>query len=201
MRSRSSRVAASILVSFGLVIALAACTNDPLADQYRSGDNKGYIAADGFRVVEIPESERTEPIEFEGVLDAGGSTTSDDYRGDVLVVNFWYASCAPCRVEAPVLEEVNEELGGDGVQFLGVNLFDGADASRAFAETYGVTYPSALSTEDGSIKLAFAGQTPLNAVPVTLVLDREGRVAARLIGRIAEASILSTIVRDLAEES
>jgi len=201
MRSRSSRVAASILVSFGLVIALAACTNDPLADQYRSGDNKGYIAADGFRVVEIPESERTEPIEFEGVLDAGGPTTSDDYRGDVLVVNFWYASCAPCRVEAPVLEEVNEELGGDGVQFLGVNLFDGADASRAFAETYGVTYPSALSTEDGSIKLAFAGQTPLNAVPVTLVLDREGRVAARLIGRIAEASILSTIVRDLAEES
>jgi len=201
MRSRSSRVAASILLSFGLVIALAACTNDPLADQYRSGDNKGYIAADGFRVVEIPESERTEPIEFEGVLDAGGPTTSDDYRGDVLVVNFWYASCAPCRVEAPVLEEVNEELGGDGVQFLGVNLFDGADASRAFAKTYGVTYPSALSTEDGSIKLAFAGQTPLNAVPVTLVLDREGRVAARLIGRVAEASILSTIVRDLAEES
>ncbi|GAA1916021.1 TlpA disulfide reductase family protein [Microbacterium aoyamense] len=201
MTSRIARAAASVVVAAGLVGALAACTNDPLAEQYRAGDNKGYIAADGFRFVEIPEADRTDPIEFEGVLDAGGTAMSEDYLGDVTVVNFWYAACAPCRVEAPILEEVNTELAGDGVQFLGVNLYDGAEASQAFAETYGVTYPSALATEDGSIKLAFAGQTPLSAVPVTLVLDREGRVAARLIGQISEASILSTIVQTVVEES
>ena len=184
-----------------MIAGLAACAGDPLAEQYRAGDNKGFIAADGFEVVEIAEAERTEPIDFEGVLDSGGTASSEDYRGDVLVVNFWYAACAPCRVEAPLLVEADQELAGEDVAFLGINLYDGADASKAFAETYGVEYPSALATVDGSIKLAFAGQTPLNAVPVTLVLDREGRVAARIIGRLSETSILETLVRDTLAES
>ena len=184
-----------------MITGLAACSNDPLAEQYRAGDNKGFIAADGFRVVEIPEAERTEPIAFEGVLDTGATASSDDYLGEVLVVNFWYAACAPCRVEAPLLEEVNQSFEDDGVSFLGINLYDGAEASRAFADTYGVDYPSALTTVDGSIKLAFAEQTPLNAVPVTLVMDREGRVAARFIGQISETSSLETIVRETRDES
>lgn len=194
------RAAASVL-ALTLAAGLAACTSDPLAEQYREGDNKGFIAADGFRVVEIPEAERTNPIEFEAVLDNGETATSADYAGDVLVVNFWYAACAPCRVEAPELAEVHESFRDDGVHFLGVNLYDGAEASQAFAETYGIEYPSALTTVDGSIKLAFAGETPLNAVPVTLVLDRDGRVAARLIGQISDASILETLVRDTRDEA
>lgn len=198
---RRARGAASALLALALAAGLAACSSDPLADQYRSGDGKGFIAADGFEVVEIPAAERTEPVDFEGVLDTGETTTSDDYRGEVLVVNFWYAACAPCRVEAPLLEEVNDAFAGDEVAFLGVNLYDGAEASQAFAQTYGVGYPSALASEDGSIKLAFAGQTPLNAVPVTLVLDREGRVAARVIGQLSETSILETLVSDTLGES
>ncbi|MFB7892667.1 TlpA family protein disulfide reductase [Microbacterium sp. NPDC056044] len=200
-RFQKVRAAASALLVLGLIAGLAACTSDPLAEQYRSGDNKGFVAADGFRVVETPAAERTDPVEFEGVLDTGGTTSSADYAGQVLVVNFWYAGCAPCRVEAPELAAVDAEFQDKGVSFLGVNLYDGAAASQAFAEKYGVKYPSALTTEDGSIKLAFAGETPLNAVPVTLVLDKQGRVAARLVGQIEEASILETIVRDALEES
>ncbi len=200
-RGARLRAAASALLVVGLIAGLAACTSDPLAEQYRSGDNKGFVAADGFRVVEIPAADRTEPVDFEGVLDTGGTTSSADYAGDVLVVNFWYAGCAPCRVEAPELAAVDAEFADQGVSFLGVNLYDGAAASQAFAEKYGVEYPSALATEDGSIKLAFAGETPLNAVPVTIVLDKQGRVAARLVGQIEEASILETIVRDALEES
>ncbi|KRB36447.1 TlpA family protein disulfide reductase [Microbacterium sp. Root180] len=198
---RRARGAASALLALVLVAGLAACTNDPLAEQYRSGDGKGFIAADGFEVVEIKPADRTEPVDFEGVLDTGEATTSDEYRGEVLVVNFWYAACAPCRVEAPLLEEVNQSFAADDVAFLGVNLYDGAEASQAFAETYGVGYPSALASVDGSIKLAFAGQTPLNAVPVTLVLDREGRVAARVIGQLSETTILETLVNDALGES
>lgn len=198
--NRRRRMAASVL-ALTLAAGLTACTSDPLAEQYREGDNKGFIAADGFRVVEIPEAERTNPIEFEAVLDNGETATSADYADEVLVVNFWYAACAPCRVEAPELAEVHESFRDDGVDFLGVNLYDGAEASQAFAETYGIDYPSALTTVDGSIKLAFAGETPLNAVPVTLVLDREGRVAARLIGQISDASILETLVRDTRDEA
>ncbi|WP_426321454.1 TlpA family protein disulfide reductase [Microbacterium sp. E-13] len=198
---RKARGAASALLVVGLIAGLAACASDPLAEQYRSGDNKGFVAADGFRVVEIPAAERTEPVDFEGVLDTGGTTSSADYAGDVLVVNFWYAGCAPCRVEAAELAAADDAFAGQDVAFLGVNLYDGAEASQAFAEKYGVEYPSALATEDGSIKLAFAGETPLNAVPVTLVLDKEGRVAARLVGQIESASILETIVRETLEES
>ncbi|MDE0546172.1 TlpA disulfide reductase family protein [Microbacterium sp. C7(2022)] len=195
------RAVASALLVFTMVGSLAACAADPLAEAYREGGNKGFIAADGFRVVEIPEDERTEPVEFEAVLDNGETVTSDDYLGAPLVVNFWYAACAPCRVEAPELAEAYDTFSDEGVQFLGVNLYDGADQSLAFAETYGIEYPSALTTEDGSIKLAFAGQTPLNAVPVTLVLDDEGRVAVRIIGVVEDASILETVVRDTLDET
>lgn len=197
---RGLRGVGAVVFAVTLAAGLAACTNDPLAEQYREGDNKGFIAASGVRYVEIPEDERTEPIEFEGVLDSGGTVTEADYVGDVVVVNFWYAACAPCRVEAAELDEAQAALEGEAVSFLGVNLYDGAEASRAFAETYGIDYPSALATADGSIKLAFAGQTPLNAVPSTLVLDSRGRVAVRIIGQLEDASILETLVRETLEE-
>lgn len=200
-RFPKGRVVGTALLVVGLIAGLAACTSDPLAEQYRDGDNKGFVAADGFRVVEIPADQRTEPVEFTGVLDNGETTSYADYAGDVVVVNFWYAGCAPCRVEAPELAAADEAFEGQDVAFLGVNLYDGAAASRQFAEKHGIAYPSALATEDGSIKLAFAGETPLNAVPVTLVLDKQGRVAARLIGQIEEASILETLVRETLEES
>ncbi|WP_248242547.1 TlpA family protein disulfide reductase [Microbacterium kunmingense] len=194
---RRGRAAASALLALVLVGGLAACTSDPLAEQYREGANTGFIAGD-FRVVEIPEAERGEPVAFSGVLDDGSTVTEADYAGEVLVVNFWYAACAPCRVEAPFLEEVNQAYADAGVSFLGVNTYDSAEASLAFAETYGVTYPSALAVEDGSTKLAFAERTPLNATPTTLVIDREGRVAARIIGQLEDASVLDTIVGELA---
>lgn len=197
---RGLRGVGTVVFAVTLAAGLAACTNDPLAEQYREGDNKGFIAASGVRYVEIPEDERTEPIEFEGVLDSGGTVTEADYAVDVVVVNFWYAACAPCRVEAAELDEAQAALEGEAVSFLGVNLYDGAEASRAFAETYGIVYPSALATADGSIKLAFAGQTPLNAVPSTLVLDSRGRVAVRIIGQLEDASILETLVRETLEE-
>jgi len=200
MRDRRGRAAASALLVLSLVVALAACSNDPLAEQYRAGENKGFVSG-AYRVVEIPDAERGDPVEFSGVLETGDPVSNADYAGDVLVVNFWYSSCAPCRVEAPELEAAHAEFDGEPVSFLGINLHDGAEASLAFAETFGVTYPSALATEDGSIKLAFAAETPLSAVPSTLVLDAQGRVAARIIGQLPAASILETLVRDALEES
>ena len=195
-----TRTAAPAALALATVLALAGCTSDPLAEQYRSGDNKGFVAADGFSVTEIPVSKRTDPVEFQAVLDTGDTTTHADYAGDVLIVNFWYAACAPCRVEAPELAATHAAFEGQDVSFLGVNLYDGAEAARAFASKYGVEYPSALATEDRSIKLAFADETPLNAVPVTLVLDKDGRVAARLVGQIEDSSILETLVREALKE-
>ena len=198
---RRARGAASALLVFGLIGGLAACANDPLAEQYRAGDNKGFIAANGFQIVEIPEGERTEPVVFDGTTETGEKLGSDDVAGDVVVVNFWYAACGPCRAEAEALEEVNASFEGEDVSFIGINTSDAPETATAFAEQYGVTYPSLMAAQDGAIKLAFADKTPINATPTTLVLDKQGRVAARIIGQLESASILQTLVRDALEES
>lgn len=200
-RMRRSKAVASAVLALSLVGTLAACANDPLAEQYRAGDNKGFIAADGFKTVEIPAADRGEPVDFEGITETGDTVTSADFAGEVLVVNFWYAACGPCRAEAPDLEEAYGAFAGDDVAFLGINTQDSAAAASAFAKTYDVTYPSALAVTDGALKLAFAKVTPINATPTTLVLDREGRVAARIIGQLPDASILKTLIRDTLDES
>lgn len=195
------RGAASALALLTLVAGLAACANDPLADQYRAGDNKGFIAGDS-RVVEIPAADRGEPVVFEGETETGDTVGSADLAGDVVVVNFWYAACGPCRAEAPLLNDARSSFAGEDVEFLGINTSDSADAAAAFAEKYDVTYPSLIAIEDRAIKLAFAERTPISATPTTLVLDKEGRVAARIIGQLLDASILETLVSDaLAEKS
>ena len=103
MRSIRSRTAAALLAAT-VVLTLAGCANDPLAEQYRAGDNKGFIAGDR-SIVEIPIDQRGEPVEFAATTETGAEVASADYSGDVLVVNFWYAACGPCRAEADDLEE------------------------------------------------------------------------------------------------
>ncbi|WP_167043870.1 TlpA family protein disulfide reductase [Microbacterium halimionae] len=192
-------VSAASLALVG-VLVLASCTSDPLAEQYNAGDNKGYIAGD-LSVVEIPADERGEPVEFDGVLDNGENVSSDDYDGDVLVVNFWYAACGPCIVEAPRLEKAYQQFTDQDVAFLGVNTYDQAPTSLAFAEDNGISYPSVIAVNDGSVKLAFADATPLNATPTTIVLDKQGRVAARIVGELPDASVLTALVRDAVAET
>lgn len=197
VRMRRALAAASVLLAGALV--LTACSNDPLADQYRAGDNKGFVAGD-FATVEIPQDQRGAPVVFEGTLDNGSPVSSQDYLGDVLVVNFWYAACGPCRVEAPRLESAFQQFSGQDVAFLGINTYDQAQTSVAFAAEHGVTYPSVIAVNDGAVKLAFADAAPLSSTPVTLVLDAKGRVAARIIGALPDASILTTLVRDTLAE-
>lgn len=189
------------MLALSLTAALVACSPDPLAEQYRAGDNKGFIAATGQEVIEIPPAQRSAPLEFSGVSDTGKTLTSDDYRGRVLVVNFWYAGCGPCIVEAPELEESYQDVAELEADFLGVNTSDQAPTARSFAVDNGITYPSLISAGDAELKLAFAAATPLNATPVTLVVDRDGRVAARIIGALADSSILTTLVKDTLAEN
>lgn len=197
-RRRAAGAVAAVSVAVMLGVSGCAATDD-LATQYRAGSNKGYISGDG-RVVEIPAADRGDPVVFEGLVENGEKVTSDDYRGEVLVVNFWYAACGPCRVEAPFLEEVYLEFAENGADFLGVNTYDQAPTALAFADNYGITYPSVIDVPGGKVKLAFAQVTTVMATPTTLVLDQEGRVAARISGQLEGPSTLRTIVRDVIEE-
>ncbi|GHD51265.1 thiol-disulfide isomerase [Mycetocola manganoxydans] len=189
----------AVAIAVAATLLLAGCSSDPLADQYKEGSNKGYIAGDG-SVTEIPEGERGESISFSGEIETGEEISSADFAGDVLVVNFWYAACAPCRAEAPDLQELSAEFDGKGAQFIGVNVYDQADTALSFNESYGITYPSILDVQDGAVKLAFTGTVPPKAVPTTIVLDKEGRVSARILGQLKDASILRTLISDAIAE-
>lgn len=196
-RSRTLAVAAVLAVG---ALLLTACGSDPLAEQYREGSSKGYVAGDG-SVTEIDQAERGESISFSGVGEDGETISSADYAGQVLVVNFWYAACAPCRAEAEDLQALNADYTDKGATFIGVNVRDTADTAKAFNGTFGITYPSILDVDSGEAKLAFTGSVPPNAVPTTIVLDTEGRVAARILGQLQDRTILDTLIRDTIAES
>ena len=196
---RSRRTLAALALTT-VALALAGCTSDPLADQYLSGSNKNFIAGDG-TYTEIPPENRGEPITFEAEVEDGSGISSDDLVGSVTVVNFWYAGCAPCREEAPALEELYQRYSEDGVQFLGVNTRDQAATARSFAERWGTTYPSVIDVQDSNVQLAFSGQYAPNATPTTFVLDAQGRIASRILGAVDE-NVLDTLIADtLAEAS
>lgn len=197
MNARARLVA--VLAAVAIVATGCTSANDELADQYRSGENLNYISGDG-TVTEFDAEERQEPVAFEGVVEDGSEVSSEDYAGDVLVVNFWYAECPPCRAEAELLEQTHQAYRDQGVEFLGVNVRNQADTALAFSRTFGITYPSIMDADTGSAQLAFAGTVAPNAVPTTLILDREGRVASRILGQVTDESTFNTLIRDTIAE-
>ena len=195
MRARWSLTA----VAVASALLLTGCTSDPLADQFRVGSGKNYIAGDGTITI-YDSADRSDAIEFSGETVEGDQYDSADDSGKVQVVNFWYAGCAPCRAEAPILQEVHEAVDPADVSFVGVNVRDQAGTAAPFEKDYGIGYPSVLDVESGEAQLAFAGKVPPAAVPTTIVLDQNGRVAARVLGQLKDASILQTIIDDLLAE-
>jgi peroxiredoxin len=101
-------------------------------------------------------------------------------------------------VEAPSLEALHQEFKGQGVQFYGVNLRDEKATADAFDKTFNLTYPS-FNDKDGAVLLAVSGLVPPGAVPTTLVLDKQGRVASRVLGEIQKGTLKSLIAAAVAE--
>lgn len=201
-KTRKSVYGCAAAAVFAALIGVSGCaSSDPLAEVANNSDT-GFIEGDG-ATTSIAVSERTEPVEFEGVTDTGEHLSDKDFRGSVTVVNFWYAGCAPCRAEAADLVSAAAEFEPQGVKFLGINTRDQAAQAIQFAEQYDIKYPSILDVaENRAVQAAFAGQIPLNAVPTTLVLDAEGRVAHRIVGQIASESHLTTLIKEtLAEQA
>lgn len=202
MPSRRARRFGAVALVVAAACGLAGCAGDSegLSAQYKQGSDKGYVEGDSSTASFAP-GQRADAVPFEGVTEFGDEFSSDELIGSVSVVNFWYAGCAPCRAEAKDLVEVYDEFAPQGVQFVGVNTRDESAAALAFAEKFGIEYPSVLDYEGGrQVQSAFAGQVPLNAVPTTLVLDSEGRVAHRVLGQLAGASQLRTLVKETLAE-
>jgi len=146
----------------------------------------------------IPPDERAAAPEFSGTLLDGEPFASDELGGDVAVVNFWGSWCGPCRVESPEFQEVYAEVRDEGVQFLGINVKDTDQLARAFEERYGIEFPS-LDDPRGEVALAFRDY-PASAVPSTIVLDRQSRVAAVYTGAVEQQDLRDVLGMLTAEE-
>lgn len=139
----------------------------------------------------VPVEERSVAPEFSGELLDGSAFDSTSLAGDIVVLNFWGSWCAPCRIETPEFQLVYEEVGAEGVQFLGVDVKDDLQLAIAFYADKGVEYPS-LFDPRGEVALAFRG-FPANAVPSTILIDREGRVAAVYTAAVAAEDLRSAL--------
>ena len=121
-------------------------------------------------------------------LGGGGSTSLADYRGQVVVLNFWASWCKPCREESPLLERWHRRIRDRGATVLGVDILDVTGRAQAFVDEFDLTYPM-LKDKDGEGLDKFG----VVAYPETFVIDRQGRIAAVQRGPVDERFMRSQV--------
>ena len=187
-------LAASVLA--GVALSATACsTIGGTGDQnYINGDQQ---------LVLVKDADRQKPLDISGTTIQDQPLDIADLRGKVVVLNVWWSGCGPCRSEMPMLVEAEDELAKDQpdqVAFVGINIRDLApETAAAFERDRGVDYPSLY--DPGSQTLLDMGKYAPYAPPATLVLDREGRVAALINGPVPSKTTLTTVVEDTLAES
>lgn len=184
------------LVAAAALLVTAGCTGTGADEPTRTGGQIGYVEGSG-NLAQIPPDRRTLVPEVTGPELGGEQTLSTRGYGDkVVVVNVWGSWCSPCRQEAPDLQAASERTA-DRAQFLGIDSKDKSpEPAEAFVRAFGITYPS-IYDPNGKALLPFAGELPPSAIPSTLVLDAQGRLAVRILGPISESTLV-TIVDEVA---
>ena len=187
MRARTGFGSAVLLA----LLVLAGCSQHS-ADV---GDSAGFVAGDGSSVL-LPAEERLPAPVLTGTDLDGEQVDTSAWRGNPGVINVWASWCAPCRAEAPELVAVSAK--NPDVNFLGLDTRDSDAPARAFVEKFGITYPN-LPDPNGQLVLEFSDSLPPQAIPSTLLIDSEGRVAGRFLGAV-EAGELDAALQELLAE-
>lgn len=187
-RSFPRRAALALVSALAAVLALGACSSG-------SGGDTGFVAGKA-GLTRVPVGDRVAaPVATGPGLDGGEVTTA--HPGKVVVINVWGSWCEPCRAEAPDLEAAWQDTQ-DIARFVGIDTRDPDPApAQAFVRTFGITYPSIYDPQGRSL-LEFSGTLPPSGIPSTLIVDTEGRIAARVIGEVDRTTLVG-LVRDTAE--
>lgn len=189
-----------------MLIACALAVFGLTACGAKTGSSDGefsYVAGDGSTII-LPASERkpappvSAPTLKNGAFD-GPVFDLAAQRGKVVLLNVWASWCAACRIEAPALSRMSTKLAPQGVVFAGLNTRDSGASAQAFVDRFGVTYPS-LDDTDGLLQLGFRDSLPMVSVPTTVVIDKQGRVAARALGELDESRIRGLVEPLLREQ-
>jgi thiol-disulfide isomerase/thioredoxin len=195
MRARRRGRAAAGGALLGAVLALSACTGTGGGSTDVGAGVSNFPGGDQILTL-LPPDKRPTPGALRGPTVDGGSVDVADYKGHVVVLNVWGSWCPPCRDEARDVQAASQQLAGDGVKFLGLAVRQrdqgGLAAAQAFQRTYGVTYPSLYDEQSDSL-LALRGVVAPNAIPSTVVLDAQGRVAARFSGKITKTTLVDVV--------
>ncbi|MHA4817105.1 TlpA family protein disulfide reductase [Streptomyces aculeolatus] len=179
------RTLAAAAAAVAGALALTACGEDATS----SGGNTQFVSGTGQLTV-VKASDRLAAPDISGETTDGEELALADYRGKVVVLNVWGSWCAPCRAEAPNLRKVSEDTADRGVQFVGINTrdLDVANA-QAFDRGFKIEYPS-LYDPSGKLILKFPKNSlSPQAIPSTLILDREGKIAVRALKPLSEEEL------------
>ncbi|MFG1808656.1 TlpA family protein disulfide reductase [Streptomyces sp. NPDC049040] len=196
-RRRTPRSAAALAGAAVAALTLTACSSSSSGS---SSGSSNFVSGSG-RITVVEPAERKAAPELSGKTVSGAQDSLAAYKGKVVVVNIWGSWCSPCRAEAPNLAKVAAADAPKGVQFLGINTRD-LDASNAvqFDKRFGITYPS-LFDPYGKLILRFPkGSLNPQSLPATLVIDRQGRIAARALKPLGEYDLNKLIDPIVAEK-
>jgi thiol-disulfide isomerase/thioredoxin len=175
------------------LLTLAACDGGPIAQDTAASNGQSFVSGSDGTTLFTTGSRPPEPALAAKTL-AGQSVRLASYRGDLLVINFWGSWCAPCRAEAPTLGTLARQLWSKDVRFLGVDTRDTTAGAEAFMRTFRISYPS-LNDANDQIALAFRGTVPPTGIPTTLLIDRSGHIAARIVGEASYTGLKALIAR------
>jgi len=171
-----------VFVTVILTAALTSCSGGG-----SSNTEESYVSGDG-SVTFINPADRIDAPAMAGMTLTG---TNYSYTiGQVTVVNVWASWCSPCRSEIPTLIDLSKKY--TQVTFLGILTRDMPPAAEAFARRFAIPYPTLI---DDSILLGFRDSLPANAIPSTAVIDKNGKVAGRILGEVTVASLSKLIER------
>lgn len=177
-----------LLLALLLPVGLLAGCGASGAGSDQAADGTGYVSGGG-TVTTIPPDDRKPAPALEGETLDGERFSLADYAGKVVVLNVWGSWCSPCRKEAPDLAAAANSLAEKNVAFVGINTRDATkDPAKAFVRRFDVPYPSVYDP-DGALLLGFRETLPPKAIPSTLVVDPEGRVAARVLGVVSRTTV------------
>lgn len=126
----------------------------------------------------------------------GDAVSLEDYRGQIVVVNFWGSWCGPCRAEAPDLQDIYADYQDEGVVVFGVNWLDVDDEALAFLDEFGITYPNAPDVSE-----TVANAYNIEGAPETFIVGRDGIVRESYLGPISYTVLSSRLDALLREGS
>ncbi|MER5994232.1 TlpA family protein disulfide reductase [Streptomyces viridosporus] len=195
--TRARRRAVLTVGAAAAALLVSACSSGGTSG---GGGNTNFVTGtDG--IATVAKGERATAPDLSGKTLEGEQLDVADYRGKVVVLNVWGSWCNPCRAEAKHFAKVSEDYADRGVQFVGINTRDtNTRSALAFEEEFGIAYPS-LYDPAGKLMLRFEkGTLNPQAIPSTLILDRDGKVAARSLSALSEERLLKMLEPVVAEK-